>query len=428
MQRLIIDNIGPIKKCDIEINDYMVFTGPQASGKSTVAKSIFYFNHLKDILFLTVQRECINKEAVSLEFLESKFRDNAISDLRQSFGFFLANQNESNIQFFYDNGAWVSVKGVNHGLIQLVGMEYSDSVRKGLKLLVDLLNEKLSIDSQKISKVIQEEIFANSMEVVYIPAGRSLITVLNSQISYLYSVMDDRQKKSIDYCTKNFLERILQIKPSFEDGLRKMVQGAQKSDVREHDGQVFEIALELMQKVLKGEYRCENGQDQLLLEGDKQVLLNYASSGQQEAVWIINVLLYYMMDDRKAYFIIEEPESHLFPDAQKAITEFITLAKNGRNKVVLTTHSPYVLGSINNLLYANRVSREVDEEKLQKILSKHLWLNFETLSAYFLENGAMRDITDSEFEDIDHDVIDGASADINETYEAMVALRHGEEN
>lgn len=88
--------------------------------------------------------------------------------------------------------------------------------------------------------------------------------------------------------------------------------------------------------------------------------INFASSGQQEVVWILNVIFYYLRNNKKAYFIIEEPESHLFPNAQKLIAEFISLARNnGRNQVFITTHSPYILGTVNNLLYADKISESL---------------------------------------------------------------------
>ena len=38
MRRLIIRNVGPIKRVDIQLNKVNVFIGPQSSGKSTIAK------------------------------------------------------------------------------------------------------------------------------------------------------------------------------------------------------------------------------------------------------------------------------------------------------------------------------------------------------------------------------------------------------
>lgn len=72
-----------------------------------------------------------------------------------------------------------------------------------------------------------------------------------------------------------------------------------------------------------------DGEERLQLENGKYVRINFASSGQQEVVWILNVLFYYLLNNKKIYFIIEEPESHLFPNAQKLIAEFIALVQKG---------------------------------------------------------------------------------------------------
>ena len=139
---------------------------------------------------------------------------------------------------------------------------------------------------------------------------------------------------------------------------------------------------------------------------------------------ILNVIFYYLLNNRKTYFIIEEPESHLFPNAQKLIAEFISLAKNdGRNQIFITAHSPYILGAFNNLLYADRISRSVDSSELDQIISADKRMRFSTLSAYFIDGGEVIPCMDDEFESIENQVIDGASQDINDDYDNMVLLK-----
>lgn len=41
MAKILIDNLGPIKHCEMDIREFTVFTGAQASGKSTIAKAVF---------------------------------------------------------------------------------------------------------------------------------------------------------------------------------------------------------------------------------------------------------------------------------------------------------------------------------------------------------------------------------------------------
>ena len=65
MQKLYIKHLGPIEECEINIDEFMVCTGPQASGKSTIAKSIFFFKNI-------IQGIIINKVPVFICF--DKFR------------------------------------------------------------------------------------------------------------------------------------------------------------------------------------------------------------------------------------------------------------------------------------------------------------------------------------------------------------------
>lgn len=53
--------------------------------------------------------------------------------------------------------------------------------------------------------------------------------------------------------------------------------------------------------------------------------INLASSGQQEVVWLFNLLFYYLIEQRKVFLIVEEPESHLYPASQQTISHVATL-------------------------------------------------------------------------------------------------------
>ena len=49
--------------------------------------------------------------------------------------------------------------------------------------------------------------------------------------------------------------------------------------------------------------------------------------------------------------VMEEPEQNLFPNSQKKVIQFLLreLNTSSDNKIIITTHSPYVLETINNL-------------------------------------------------------------------------------
>ena len=87
------------------------------------------------------------------------------------------------------------------------------------------------------------------------------------------------------------------------------------------------LADSLIQKILQGSYKYIDGNEKLqLAQSDKNININFASSGQQDSLWILNLIYYYLANDKPTCFIIEEPESHLYPNTQKDIANAIGVA------------------------------------------------------------------------------------------------------
>ena len=55
--------------------------------------------------------------------------------------------------------------------------------------------------------------------------------------------------------------------------------------------------------------------------------------------------------------ILEEPESHLHPASQRQMARGIARLVNAGVKVIITTHSDYFMGQVNNLLKLSRASK-----------------------------------------------------------------------
>ena len=132
------------------------------------------------------------------------------------------------------------------------------------------------------------------------------------------------------------------------------------------------------------------------------------------------------MQSNQVLFIIEEPESHLFPEAQKYMTELIALVNNCKHSVVLTTHSPYVLGTLNNLLYAKSVVGE-NEDKLKQIVPAYVRLDHEIFDSWFVQNGTIENCMDSEIHMIQNERIDEISKVINREFDELLELQNANE-
>ena len=69
----------------------------------------------------------------------------------------------------------------------------------------------------------------------------------------------------------------------------------------------------------------------------------------------MNLLFYYLLEGKPSCIILEEPEAHLYPDSQKYMAEALATFAHVGSQVIVTTHSPYILGEFNNLLYAAEI-------------------------------------------------------------------------
>jgi predicted ATP-dependent endonuclease of OLD family len=129
-----------------------------------------------------------------------------------------------------------------------------------------------------------------------------------------------------------------------------------------------------------------------------------------------------VLDKVNAFVFIEEPEAHLFPNAQKEITDFIVFIKKTlKCKFFLTTHSPYLLATLNNDIYAFNVGA-IKKNEVEKIINNSLWLEFKSISAFLVNNGSVVLLNDTELQLLKVEEIDQISSEINQDYEKIFSI------
>jgi ABC-type multidrug transport system ATPase subunit len=120
--------------------------------------------------------------------------------------------------------------------------------------------------------------------------------------------------------------------------------------------------------------------------------------------------------------IIDEPESHLHPEAQRALVNGLAEAVNQGLKVILITHSPYILSCVNNLIKFDRLVKNFpddnDVQTLQKAHPEMVALEKKVTAYHFGLDGIVKDIV------LSSGLIDEAEFTepfdrINEIYETM---------
>ena len=120
--------------------------------------------------------------------------------------------------------------------------------------------------------------------------------------------------------------------------------------------------------------------------------------------------------------IVEEPEQNLFPNSQqKVINSLIEYNNSAKgNKLIISTHSPYILSSLNNSILAEEVFEKTG--KSIDAYGKDKRVAFADVSAYQLDDGRIYDIKDYETNLINAEAIDSCSDVINSDFDQLLDL------
>lgn len=401
------------------MKNFCVLSGEQASGKSTIAKAVFFFRTIKDDIYSIFLRKNVNVNEKRIRtLLEKKIR----SKFLQIFGSSWSMDMDMCLVYYFNENTWARItleENSYPGEPNYIYSEFSENIYNYMKRLDQYCIQDYT-DINEVHKEINS-LFSDEYEIVFIPAGREMITLLTNQLNYIFTIMDDNQKRSIDYCTQSYIEQILKIKPLFANGMVGMYQDKLLMSEESVNRRLLKQIMDLIDFVLKGKYRFVSGEERLDLDNHKYVKMNFTSSGQQESIWIFNLIFYYVLENRKTYMIFEEPESHLYPEAQKNMAELIALFLNASNGGIVTTHSPYLLGAFNNLLYASFLG-EKNPTETGKVIAKDRWIDLEEMNALYVENGKVINMIDEELPMIKNETIDKISMVINSDSEKLIEI------
>ena len=386
MAHIIIKNIGPIKEVELDLNKINVFMGPQSCGKSTIAKIISFCLWVE-------KRICLFKNTLDIV---AKFKD------KLGNYYHLLNYIGENSYILYQSEyVKIEYKGQNVGYV----MPEKE---------VDKLTYKRS-------------------KIIYVPAERNLIalpywTTFKLSDDYLKSYGSDW-----DYVRMIFKKEIpLPIKPlaiSYyydEKEQKDYISLPNKKEpitlADSSSGIQSSTSVYLLHKVYC-QYRKKLSEVSSIEDGatlnkvyrdflhypttraypapipeseqfDYKGIFCIVKPGTKEEV--IRILDNYT-EIQYIQSIIEEPELNLFPDTQQALMyELMADAVVSDNRMVITTHSPYILFALNNCVMGGLVGRSIPEEEKKNFPSFESWIDPKLVSVYEIHDGTIRCIQDED--------------------------------
>ena len=156
------------------------------------------------------------------------------------------------------------------------------------------------------------------------------------------------------------------------------------------EGEIAEALQFLDARILGGslKFQAEGSEQQLMfVPRGGPALPMHASSSMVGSLAGLDLYLRYAA--RKGdTLIIDEPEMNAHPKAQIALMELLAYLVNKGIHVVLTTHSPYFVDHLNNLMSAQRIASEADRGEVAKELklgSDGSFLLAHKVAAYLFE-------------------------------------------
>lgn len=387
MNYLKIHNFGPVKDATIELKPFLVLTGGQGTGKSTIAKLLCIFQDY--YWYVSILEDNDTVEVLFLEYGISEYF-NKNTYIEYSCNDIFITYQDSRFSFKHRE-----IIGRDK-LLSYYGDKISGKICS-LLLSQELLTEDL------LEKFLDKNLpFIKSYcaSSLYIPTGRNIAATFSSALSTMIDSQISFDPEFIRFI--NYFER------------------ARK--------QFRVYSLPEMEDVA---YLYEKKKEGIIIpqEDDiKTLSLSECSSGLQSLLPMVMTMDYCINEHMFESYIVEEPEQNLSPSEQLAVLRhIISSMKKCNNTVshVITTHSPYILSGINISMMAGRVAQHPEySEETKKILSSEYHLSPGSVAAYVLgdKDNYCKDIINPQINTIDQNYLDTTSAIIGQEFGKLYKL------
>lgn len=385
MRKLIIKKFGPVLNAELELKAVNLLIGEQSVGKSTIAKLITIMTDIFSLVTIIRDGHVGWIDQLKTYGLDIYSKDD-YSILYEWYEkekhLLLTITKEETTTVFTDGETSITdIKEITQKLLELKPIFHQELLVSQIKKMLD---NAQGTDPKEVISSLQQLVY-NS---IYIPAERNFFSFFSKALPALNLVNESIPRNllrfSLDY------------------------QNA-KSAYGKYDSSLLNVSYEY------------DGSDDYFIDhtSNQRHHLSYASSGIQSTMPLLLVLEYAVNKREYSSFVIEEPETNLFPDKQVALLRHILKNVNtGGRTLTITTHSPYLLSALNNSLFAGLMLKQYGEgikNELSKVIDKDCFLTPEDCSVYSLgesvngEDFYCKSIVDSETGMIDSNALDGVS-------------------
>lgn len=426
--KITFSNLGTIKKTTLDLRPLTVIIGPNNSNKTYIAYSIYgllrgiAITAMAPLVFglgYEVGNETFSNDIQKIYQIDSngsyllKINNDFLRLLSEDTSQLTQNFEENLKDFFQDTSRKLfektkfeiklSLEELRDAFNKLVSSEdYVNSEKLTYILDKNLFSARIKKDFDFFEKVPLQHFVANSIlfelksllypQTFLLPAERNALIIS-------YKILENRRYELLKNANRNrFAQQNLPHKhqlnlfETMDVPLQEDVRYSQPSidypqpiedflkfltnlDLENplEKGIFAEFAENIEKDLQKGDktnyiFRELGGREiKINVEKDLDIDLYNASSSIKQLAPLLLYLRYRAKEGD--LLIIDEPEMNLHPESQAKLLEILGMLVNAGVKVLLTTHSPYFMSHLNNL-----IAGDMNDEKIREKQAKSLYL------------------------------------------------------
>ena len=454
-------NLGSIQETELDLRPLTVIIGPNNSGKTYIAYST-YGLWQRARSSLSLRRD--NKSELELKpeehdrwslKIDHNLLDFFIRDIEKTAKRFGEDKYFGVQQFFQDSSRKlfsttsfemiISQQEVEDAINQLIhkdAIPLTDEISLKLTRKEDVLFFEIQPKNEELSKnqtlhftnrfisSVAEVLFSN---IFPFPAERNaFINIYKILETKRYRILKQKQRESFINSTSEekfglpqpLIAIDIRYPQPVEDFLDFLseIELQETTKINSNNKNEFQKLADEIEKQLQNKNKTNlkstklGGKEiKVLVKKGLEIDLYNASSSVKQ---LAPLLLYLRFRASKGDFlVIDEPEMNLHPESQAKLLEALSILVNLGVRILLTTHSPYIMAHLNNLVNGNHENPEILKRQSSSLYlqDERAFLPIDKVSAYEMKDNKLVSLNDPDY-GIRWDTLSDVSVDIQQKF------------